>query len=79
MTRLATPISDNAQPKNFQSTFDFCEFVSTCKNWDCSSICSGEIVNLKNPAIWLAENILVNISGIRFLLIHDCAGKQQII
>ena len=30
-TRLATSIFEHAQPKNFQSAFNFHEFVSTCK------------------------------------------------
>ena len=39
-TRLATPIPDNAQLINFGSTFNFCKFVSTCKNEAALSICS---------------------------------------
>ena len=31
MTRLATPISDLAHPKNFQSAFNLCGFVPACK------------------------------------------------
>ena len=34
-TWLTTPIFDHNQPKNFQSAFNFCEFVSTCKKWSC--------------------------------------------
>ena len=30
-TTLLTPIFDHVQPKNFRSTFNFCELVSTCK------------------------------------------------
>ena len=58
-----TPISDHAQLKIFWSTFNLCEFVSKCKK-------SGYFIDLfwrygwlKNPAIWLAENILAHISG----------------
>ena len=32
MTRLATPIYDNAHPKHFWSAFNFCDHVSTYKN-----------------------------------------------
>ena len=32
MTRLATPIFDNAHPKHFWSAFNFCDHVSTYKN-----------------------------------------------
>ena len=49
----------------FWPTFNLCEFASTCKK-------SGYFIDLfwrygwlKNPAIWLAENILVHISGTR--------------
>ena len=52
---------------NFWSTFNLCEFVSTCKK-------SGYFIDLfwrygwlKNPAIWLAENILAHISGTKIL------------
>ena len=48
---------------NFWSTFNLCKFVSTCKQ-------SGYFIDLfwrygwsKNPAIWLAENILAHVSG----------------
>ena len=62
-TKLAKLIFDHALPKTCQSTFNFCEFVSTCKK-------SGYFIDLfwrygwlKYPAIWLAENILAHISG----------------
>ena len=49
----------------FWPTFNLCEFASTCKK-------SGYFIDLfwrygwlKNPAIWLAENILAHISGTR--------------
>ena len=29
-TRIGIPICDHAQPKNFQSTLNFCGFLSTC-------------------------------------------------
>ena len=54
---------NHAHMKIFWSTFNLCEFVSTCKK-------SGYFIDLfwrygwlKNPAIWLAENILAHISG----------------
>ena len=63
VTRLGTPISGHAHPKHFRSTVNLCEFVSTQKK-------SGYFINLfwrkgwvKNPAIWLAGNILAHISG----------------
>ena len=55
-TRLSAPILTKKilKLKNFWPTFNFCEFVSTCKKW-------GYFINLfcrnswlKNPAIWLA-------------------------
>ena len=62
-TRLVMPIFNNVHPKNFQSTFNLCELLSTCKK-------SGYFVELfwrynwlKNPTIWLGENILAHISG----------------
>ena len=55
---------DHSHPKKIWSTFNLSEFVSTCKK-------SGYFIDLfwrygwlKNPAIWLAENILAHISGI---------------
>ena len=54
MIRLATPTFDLAHPKNFRPTFNFCEFVSTCKNEVISSICSRETVDLKTlQSDWL--------------------------
>ena len=57
--------SGHANPKFFWSTFNSYEFASTYKK-------SGYFIDLfwrygwlKNPAIWLAENILVHISGTR--------------
>ena len=42
-----TLIFDQGKPKTFQSTFNFCEFVSTCKNEVVSSIYSAEMLHLK--------------------------------
>ena len=41
------PFSTMPNQKNTQSTLNFHEFVSTCKNEAVSSICSGKIVDLK--------------------------------
>ena len=51
------PYFDHDRPKVFRTTFNFCEFLSTCK---------GEIVDLKID--WLAESILASISQTRFFL-----------
>ena len=66
--QLAKPISGHANPKIFWSTFNLCEFVSTCKK-------SGYFIDLfwryswlKNAAIWLAENILTHFSRTRISL-----------
>ena len=55
---LTTPTT-----QNLSSAFNLCEFVPTCKK-------SGYLTDffwrygwLKNPAFWLAENILAHISG----------------
>ena len=62
---LATPIIIIRHRKSFWSTFNLCELVSTFKK-------SGYFIDLfwrygwlKRPSSWLAENILVHISGIR--------------
>ena len=47
MTRLATPIFDHAHPKNFDQHLIFVNLYKHAKNEDISSICSGEIVDLK--------------------------------
>ena len=58
-TRVDTSIYDHAHPNIFQSTFNFTEFVSTCKNSG-FFIFSFQRYNLfKNPAIWLVRNILI--------------------
>ena len=71
VTRLTMPIFDHVHPKNFGSTFDLCELVSTCKK-------SGDFIDLfrrygwlKNPAIWLPDNILAHISENFFSQIWD--------
>ena len=46
-TRLGTPLFDHAQPKNFLSTFNFYDLYQQPKNYTVSSICSGEMVDLK--------------------------------
>ena len=68
VTRLATPISDYAYPKIFWSNFKLCEFDSACEK-------SGYFIDLfwrsgwlKNPEIWLAENILAHISETEIFL-----------
>ena len=62
--------------KLFQSSFDFHEVVSTCKN-------SGYFIKLfwiynwfKNPAIWSAESILVHIAGTKFFPNIEIAQKH---
>ena len=45
-TRLATLVFDHAPPEISQSTFNICEFVLT-KSETVSSICSGEMLDLK--------------------------------
>ena len=44
---MVTTIFDHAQSKNFQSIFNFCEFVATCKILGCFIHCSGKMVDLK--------------------------------
>ena len=43
--------------KDFRSTFNFCEFVSTCKILGCFIHLYWRNGWFKNPAIWLAESI----------------------
>ena len=76
MIRQVMSIFDHDHPKRFWSTFDLCEFVSTCKE-------SGYFITffwryswLKNPAIWLAENILAHISGTKIFPIMPFVQKQ---
>ena len=61
-----TPIFDHGKPKHFQSTFNFCEFVSTCKKWGCFLDWFWTNNWLKNLTNWLAESILAYTSGTRF-------------
>ena len=78
MSNLATPIaiSNHVHPKLFWSTFNSCEFVSTCKKsgyfmdfiWRCGW--------LKNPAIWLAENILAHTQKPKFFLIWNLCRNR---
>ena len=53
--------------KDFRSTFNFCEFVSTCKILGCFIHLYWRNGWFKNPAIWLAESILAYISRRRFI------------
>ena len=79
MTRLAMAISEHAQLKLFWSTFNLCELVSTYKK-------PGYFIDLfwrygwlNNLAIWLTENILALIPGIKILPKYGTfAGTQQI-
>ena len=64
-------------PNIFWSTFNLCEFVSTCKKIRVLHWFALEIYGwFKNPAMWLAENILAYISGtnifqnMKFVLEH---------
>ena len=57
------PSLTTSTTQNLSSAFNLCEFVPTCKK-------SGYLTDffwrygwLKNPAFWLAENILAHISG----------------
>ena len=65
-TKLATTIFNHAQPKTFRSTFNFCEFVSTCKKWGCFIDLFWTNGWFKKLAIWMAESILAYSSGITF-------------
>ena len=60
---MIKPISDHIHSEIIEKTFSFPDFVPACKK-------SGYFINLfwryvwlKNPAIWLAENILAHIFG----------------
>ena len=52
--------------KKFKSTFNFFEFLSTCKRWGCFINFFWRNNWFENPTIWLAETILVFISETRF-------------
>ena len=78
LTRLATLISDHAHSQIFWLTFNLCEFVSTYEK-------SGYFIDLfwrygwlKNPAIWLAENILAHISGTKSSQIWDLCRNTEV-
>ena len=60
MTRLATPISDHAHPNIFDQLLIYVNLYQRVKNLIDLFWRYGW---LKNPALWLAENILVNILG----------------
>ena len=80
VTRLATSISDDNQtPKNFWSTFNSCEFVSTCKK---------RLFNDFVLEIWLIkkscnligwEHFRPYLKNQNFLKYEICAGTQEII
>ena len=78
MTRLAKPIFDHTRPQIFWSTFNLCELVSTCKNQVISLF--WRYGWLKNPAIWLAENILGHLSGKKNFpnmgFVQDCSKYE---
>ena len=63
---MATTIFDQAHPNVFQSTFNSMNLYQHEKNQAFSSSCSRDIVDLKNLEMWLADNILVHISGTRY-------------
>ena len=63
MTRLATPIFEHTHPKNFWSSFNLCEFVSTCIKSGYSIDLFWRYALFKNPANWFTENILACILG----------------
>ena len=69
------PFFDHAQPKDFRTNFNFCEFVSMCKkNETVLSISSGEKDDLKIlQSNWLC---LRNKISQEYKI---CAGTQQII
>ena len=46
-TTVVTPIYKHSHTNVFQSTFNFNEFVSTCKKSDFFIFCSRDIVDLK--------------------------------
>ena len=58
-------------PKHFSSTFILCECISTSKKSDCFIDLLWRYDWLKNPTMWLAKNILVQISGTKVFQIWD--------
>ena len=63
--------------KNFWSSFNLREFVSTCKKSGYFIDLFWRYAQLKNPAIWLAENIFVHISGTKISLIMRFVQKHS--
>ena len=65
-----------AHPKTLLSTFNLREFVWTCKksgfDWIVLQICW-----LKNPAIWLDENVLTLISGTKCFIWDLCRNTAN--
>ena len=61
--------------KCFWSTYNLCEFAPICNKSGCFIDLFWRYDWLKNPAIWLDENILVHISGKNFPQIWDLHGK----
>ena len=62
-TRVATSIFDLTYTNIFHSTFNFCEFVSTCKKSGYFITLFQRYIWLKNPVICLAQSILAHFSG----------------
>ena len=54
---------DHAHPKNLRLTFNLCEFLSSYKKPGYFIDLIWRYGSLKNPAIWLSDNILAHISG----------------
>ena len=70
---------DHADSKIFWSTYSLCKFVSTGKKSAYLKNLLQKYCWLKNPAIWLAENILVHVSTKKNPKYGICAGTQEII
>ena len=58
------------------STFNFCDFVLTCKKLSWSINLHWRNSWFKNPAIWLAESIFTCFSGTRFFPIYDLSKTK---
>ena len=66
--------------KTFQSTFNFCEFVSTRKKRSCFINLFWRNTWFENPVIWMAESVLAYTSETTFFLKEKiCIGTLQII
>ena len=64
MTRLATPVFDHAQPKIFfDQLLIYVNLYQHTKRKGYFNDMFWRYGWLKNPAVWLAENILAHISG----------------